>query len=321
MTTTTPRPQQPTAQDSANSAPRKRPRRLSPGALFVVPAVAFFLAFLVIPIVYTIYLSSHGMQVLQGQAYGVKEQVFLGFENYLSALTDADLGSSLLRMLLYAIIMVPIMMFSAMLFALLLDSPKARLVGLSRTMIFLPYAIPGVIATLMWGFLYLKSTSPAVWLAGQVGIVLPDVLSGNIIYLSLANISIWSGVGFNMIIMYTSLRSVPKEIYDAARVDGCNEMQISVRIKIPYLMPAIALTGLFSIIGALQAYSEPVTLAALTPAIGSTFFPMMTVYSQAFESIDLNLAAATSIVLAVGTLLVSLLVLRVMQSRNSKGAS
>src|SRR5699024_9805152 len=162
---------------------------------------------------------------------------------YATTFTDPELLASLGRMLTYAIIMVPVMMGSALLFALLLDSPRSALKGTTRTAIFMPYAVPGVLGSLMWGFLYLPSPSPLRGLAVRVGSEWPDVLGQGPVCGAMANIAVGGGVGFNMIILYTSLRSIPSEIFDAARVDGCNEMQIAWRIKIPFLLPALALTG------------------------------------------------------------------------------
>ncbi|OZM75801.1 carbohydrate ABC transporter permease [Pseudonocardia sp. MH-G8] len=296
-------------------APRRRPLRVrATPYLFLGPAALLFLGLIAVPIGYAVVLSLFGPRV-SGGAYGVRRQVFLGLENYARSLTDSVLLESIGRMFLFALIMVPLMMGSALLFALLLDAPRTRLKGPARTAIFLPYAVPGVIASLMWGFLYLPSTSPAVDLGRLVGVELPDLLNGPIVYGSIANIVIWSGVGFNMIILYTSLRSIPEETIDAARIDGANERQIAWYIKVPSVLPALTLTGLFCILGALQTYSEPTTLSSLTTGISSTFFPLMKVYQDAFANDDLNHAAATSVLLAVGTLLLSLLILKLFATR------
>jgi multiple sugar transport system permease protein len=294
---------------------RRAPLRVrSTPYLFLAPAAVLFVGFMAVPIVYAVVLSLFGQRVTGG-AYGSRRQVFIGLDNYVRSLTDPELLASLGRMLVFALIMVPVMMGSALLFALLLDAPRTRFKGPARTAIFLPYAVPGVIASLMWGFLYLPSTSPAAWLGRQVGVELPDLLNGPIVYGSMANIVIWGGVGFNMIILYTSLRSIPQETIDAARVDGANEREIAWYIKIPSVLPALTLTGLFCILGALQVYSEPTTLRSLTNGISSTFFPLMKVYQDAFANDDIHQAAATSVLLAAGTLLLSLLILKLFAAR------
>ena len=107
------------------------------------------------------------------------------------------------------------------------------------------------------------------------------------IYFAIANITVWGSVGFNMVILYTSLRGLPQELYDAARIDGCSEWQLAMKIKLPLIVPGLVLTGLFTVIGALQVFSEPNTLMTLTTSIGSDWVPMMLVYRDAFVTNDL----------------------------------
>jgi multiple sugar transport system permease protein len=118
-----------------------------------------------------------------------------------------------------------------------------------------------------------------------------------------------------MIVLYTSLRALPTELYDSARIDGCSERQIATRIKIPLLTPALVMTAIFSLIATLQVFSEPQTLTPLTNVISSTWMPLMKVYRDAFINNDIYSAAATSVVLALATLVISLGILTVLQKR------
>ncbi|MWJ40260.1 sugar ABC transporter permease [Clavibacter michiganensis subsp. michiganensis] len=298
-----------------------RPRRRRPlrGALtpwmFAAPAIILFAAFLIIPIIYAIYLSFRGFRVSAGGAFGRREETFIGFENYITALTDTEFVAGLGRVLLYGAISIPSVLGLALLFALLLDTPRIRLQSFSRTAIFLPFAVPGVIASLLWGFLYLPSTSPLSDISRALGGGALNFFGTPTLYFSLANIALWSGVGFNMIIIYTSLRAIPTEIYEAARIDGATELQVALRIKVPLVAPALVLTGLFSVIGTLQLYSEPQTLRPFTPRISSTWVPLMKIYQDAFTNDNLGAAAAVSVILAAAILAFSLLVLRFFQRR------
>ncbi|MCI2237749.1 sugar ABC transporter permease [Kineococcus sp. TRM81007] len=287
-------------------------RGLAPWA-FVAPAAVFFTLFLLLPIGYAVHLSLRGYRVQGGGAFGRREEAFVGLENYTAALTDPEFAAGLGRVLLYGMISVPTVLGFALLFALLLDTPAVRARSFSRTAIFMPYAVPGVIASLLWGFMYLPSTSPMNYLATRLGAGPLDFFSTPFLYFSMANIALWSGVGFNMIIIYTSLRAIPTEIYEAARIDGADERQIALRIKIPLVAPALVLTGLFSIIGTFQLYSEPATLRPLTNTISSTWVPLMKIYQEAFDNDNLGGAAAASVILAVGTLVLSSLILRFFQ--------
>ncbi len=117
--------------------------------MFAAPAIILFAAFLIIPIIYAIYLSFRGFRVSAGGAFGRREETFIGFENYSTALTDTECVAGLGRVLLYGAISIPSVLGLALLFALLLDTPRIRLQSFSRTAIFLPFAVPGVIASLL----------------------------------------------------------------------------------------------------------------------------------------------------------------------------
>jgi multiple sugar transport system permease protein len=299
-------------------ASRRRRRRVNGGRvaplLFLLPAAVLFVLFLLAPIVYSIVLSLHAQRV-RGGVLGRRTEVYVGLANYRSALADPALWHSLLRLAVYGLLVVPIMLGLALTFALMLDVPTARYRRFSRIAIFLPYAVPGVIATLLWGFLYLPGVSPIRYAAEHLNLAAPNFFGVHSIFGSVANVAIWGGVGFNMIVLFTSLRAIPTELYDAARVDGCSERQIAFRIKIPLLTPAIVMTTVFSLIATLQVFNEPMTLRPLTNLIPSDWMPLMKVYRDAFVNGDVYSAAATSVVLALVTLLLSLGILRLLQSR------
>ncbi|MFC5829953.1 carbohydrate ABC transporter permease [Nonomuraea insulae] len=283
--------------------------------LFVAPAVLLFLAFLAVPIGYAVYLSARGLRLSGKGIFGTREEVFVGLDNYVKTLTDPEFLAGFGRLALYGLISVPLTLGLALLFALLLDFAGSRGRRFSRTAIFLPYAIPGVTASLLWGFMYLPSTSPFSHITRELGLGAIPFLDGGAIYPSLANVAVWGGVGFNMIIIFTSLRGIPSELSDAARIDGASEWRIAWHVKIPLVAPALVLTGLFALIGTLQVYGEPTTLKPMTPEISQSWVPLMQIYRDAFVRDDLSLASASSVILAVGTLVVSVVLLKITQRR------
>src|SRR5699024_6079786 len=181
----------------------------------------------------------------------------------------------------------------------------ARMRRLARIAIFLPYAVPAVISSLLWGFLYLPDTSPVHFLAEAAGGSLPDVLSPQLVLLAIANIGIWGGTGFNMVVLYTSLRSVPRELYEAATLDGCSELQTAVRVKVPMILPSLIMTCVFSIIATLQVFAEPMLLRPLTNSISTTWSPLMKIYRDAFTENDIDTASAGSVLVALATFVIS----------------
>jgi multiple sugar transport system permease protein len=300
--------------------PRKRTApRLAPYA-FVAPAVALYALVLLVPIGYTLYLSVQKSQVSGlGLGLGGRRQVFAGLSNYSSALTDAAFLSSLARVVVYSLILVPVMLGLALVFALLLDAQRVRFQRFARLSIFLPYAVPIVIASLLWGFLYLPAVSPFPVLLGKVGLSMPDLFATHVALLSVANVGVWGGTGFNMIVLYTALRAVPTELYDAARIDGASQLQVSLRVKIPMIAPALVLTGVFSLIATVQVFNEPMTLRPLTNTISPVWMPLMRVYDMAFTDDNPYGAAALSVVIAAVLFAGSYALLRVSSKRVFQG--
>lgn len=306
------------ASDRAAPGPNKRVRHQRPRVapyLFILPAVLLYVAFTLVPIGYTLISSFFARRITGGGSLlGTKKTVFVGLENYLNVLNDGNLLAGIGRVLLYGAIAVPITLGLALLFALLLDAPAARARRFSRVAIFVPYAVPGVVGALMWGFLYLPATSPFSYVTREAGLGPIPFLEPTGLYGAFANISIWGGVGFNMLVIYTALRGISPELIEAARLDGAGEIQIALRIKIPLVVPALVLTGIFGVLGALQLYGEPLTLKPLSTAISETWAPLMTIYRNAFTLDDLSAAAAASVIIALGTSLVTLAVLGIGRS-------
>ncbi|MFE9045722.1 carbohydrate ABC transporter permease [Streptomyces sp. NPDC007818] len=284
---------------------------------FLLPATLLFILFLALPIGYAVWLSFHKVHV-HGLGLGThaRSEVWAGLANYADALTDRELLHGAMRVVGYGCIVVPVMLGLALLLAMMLDTERVRLAPFTRLAIFLPYAIPGVVAALLWGFLYLPDVSPFYYVLEKLNLPQPDLLDGGPLYLALSNIAVWGGTGFNMIVIYTSLQAIPAEVYEAAKLDGATPLQIALRIKIPMVAPSLVLTFFFSIIATLQVFSEPTTLKPLTNSVSTTWSPLMKVYRDAFGSGDLYAAAAEAVLIAIATLLLSFGVLRTASRRN-----
>ncbi len=279
--------------------------------LLVLPAVLLFLMFILAPALYALVVSFQARKVTGGLLGSTSTVVFAGLRNYRSALGDSELWTSILRLLVIGAVTIPMTVGLALMFALMLDTARAKLTRITRLAIFLPYAVPGVIATLLWGFLYLPATSP-------IGGDHFNFFGSTSIFFAVGNIAVWGAVGFNMVVIYTALRALPSEIYEAARIDGCSELQIALRIKAPLVRPAVAMCTLFTVLAVLQLFNEPNTLRPLSNAISSTWVPLMKIYTDAFVNSDIHQAAATSVLLALATLIGSFMAARTVQARASQ---
>jgi len=163
---------------------------------------------------------------------------------------------------------------------------------------------------LMWGYFYGQSFGPIAQIATALHLPPPQFLTPSGILPSIANISTWQYTGYNMLIIFAALKGVPEELYEAAKVDGASDLQIALRIRIPIIMPAIALTAIFSIIGTLQLFNEPNILGAVAPTVmNSHFTPNIYVYNLAFSNRQFDYSAAIAFTLALVTAAASSLVL------------
>lgn len=286
---------------------------------FLLPATILFALFFALPFGYAVWLSFRKVHVSGlGLGSGARQEVWAGLENYTEALHDSELLHGALRALGYGCIVIPVMLGLALLFALMLDADKVRLAPFTRLAIFLPYAIPGVVAALLWGFLYLPDVSPFYFVLEKLGLPQPDLLDGGPLFLALSNIAVWGGTGFNMIVIYTSLQAIPAEVYEAAKLDGATPLQVALRIKIPMVAPSLVLTFFFSIIATLQVYNEPTTLHPLTNSVSTSWSPLMKVYQDAFGRNDIYSAAAEATLIAMVTLVLSFGFLRAANRRNKQ---
>ncbi|MGZ0711965.1 carbohydrate ABC transporter permease (plasmid) [Coraliomargarita sp. W4R53] len=283
--------------------------------LFILPFFVVFLAMLVTPLIYSGYLSLFQSKLVGGD-------VFAGLDNYVRALTDADFLASIGRMVLFFAVQVPIMLGLSLLFALIIDSGRARFAKGARLLIFVPYAVPAVVATLMWGYLYGPDFGPLAQMARGLGFGTPEFLSPENILGSMMNIVTWEFVGYNMIIMYAALRSIPTELYEAAEIDGAGPFRVAWNIKIPAIRPAIMLTLIFSVIGTFQLFNEPSLLNAVAPAaITSSFTPNYYAYNLAFVNQEMNYAAAIAFILGLVIAVVSYVVQLSTQRRERRERS
>lgn len=266
-------------------------------ALLLAPFVVIFAAMYLAPLGFAVYRS---LFVLKRDGLGLTAPT-LAFDpmaNYLKAFADPVFIESLGRVLLFGVVQVPVMLGLATGLALLIDSRSARAKGFFRLMSFLPYAVPGVIAALMWSFLYSGTSSPINALLAPLGIEIP-FLGENMVLWSVANIVTWGWTGYNMIIIYSALQSIPGEILEAAKIDGASAWRIAWNIKIPMVRPAIILTAVFSIIGTAQLYNEPKVLQSVSGgSIDSAFTPIMAAQA-ATAAQNYPYAAAMSVILAV----------------------
>jgi len=271
------------------------------GFLFTLPFIVLFLAMFIAPLVYALYLSLFRQQLIGGNQ-------FVGLQNYTDGLSDSAFTDGVKRVALYLIVQVPVMLILALTFALVIDSGKVWFTKLYRVGMFVPYAVPTVIAALLWGFMYGRDFGPFADIANKLSVPPPNFLGDSTMLWSIANVSTWTYTGYNMIILYAALRSIPSDLYEAAAVDGAGAFRTAIHIKLPLLRPALLLCTIFSVIGSFQLFAEPQIFYSIAPdVIGKAYTPNLYIYNLAFTDQRLNYAAALSFMLGLVVFVVSYL--------------
>ncbi len=291
------------APDVAASAPRRwfapKLRRRWVGWGFIAPFMIVFVLVFVAPVLYSVYLSLFRTQLVGGTT-------FVGFDNYAKAFGDPQFLAALGRVALFLVVQVPIMLGIALYVALALDSGRLHGKAFFRLSIFMPYAVPAVVATLMWGFMY----GTRFGLVGNInetfGVTLPDPLSPGLILAAIGNVVTWEFVGYNMLIFYSALRTIQPTLYEAAMIDGAGQFRLITAVKLPAIRGALVIATIFSIIGSFQLFNEPNIIKRLSPnAITSYFTPNMYSYSLSFTGQQFNYAATVAIIMGVVTMVVA----------------
>lgn len=247
------------------------------GWLFMTPFALLFVVVFLVPIIVSVRSAFFAQVPAGGGLYGGGELVdtFVGVENFVTAATNGAFWTGMGRVILYAALQIPVMIIAALALALLLDSFIVRRPTLFRLSFFLPYAVPGIIAAMMWLYLYTPEVSPFLPYLPEG----TDFMTPGTILFSMANMTTWTYTGYNMLIFLSALQAVPRDLYEAARLDGASGFQIAMRIKVPLVRGAALLAVLLSIIGTIQLFNEPVVLQAANSWMGKDFTPMMLTYN------------------------------------------
>ncbi|MEV0150532.1 MULTISPECIES: sugar ABC transporter permease [unclassified Nonomuraea] len=280
-------------------APARKRRKSQIGLAFIAPFGALFALVFVVPILYAAYLSFFQDKLVGGNT-------FVGFANYGKLFQDPQFWDGVVRVFGFTLVQVPVMLVFAMALALALDSLRLHGTRFLRVTVFLPYAVPAIVATLMWGFLL----GIKYGLFGSLNKALGtdfDPFAPDTTLISIGVMVTWAFTGFNMLIFYAALKAVPRELYEAAAIDGANELQIVRGIKLPALRGSLVVTVIFSIIGTFQMFNEPQILPSMVANSGVTTFytPNLYAYNLAFTGSQQGYAAALALVMAAITIAVA----------------
>ncbi|MFJ2584949.1 carbohydrate ABC transporter permease [Streptomyces sp. NPDC087538] len=296
--------EQPPAAGPARRARRAaRRRELGACGALMTPFFILLVTVFLIPVGTAVWLSFFADDQ-PGLGFGPERTVFVGLRSYTAVLTDPTFIGGLGTVVLYCLLYIPLMVTGALVLALLLDSGVVRLRSWAQLGLFLPHAVPGIIAAVIWLYLYTPGLSPVIELLGKADITV-DFLGVHTVVPSIVNIALWSNLGYNMVVFYAALQAVPREVIEASVVDGAGPVRTALQVKAPLVRSSIVMVAMFTLILALQLFTEPMLLGQATPMISSRFSPSMYIYDAAFTRNNYGLAAAASVVLLVCTIALS----------------
>ena len=245
------------------------------GWLMVLPQLAGIVAFVIVPLGLVVWYSVHEWNVLGGTFE------FVGGDNYAALASDARLGPVLRATGLFSAGLVVLNLSLALFLAVLLNQ-KLRGTVVFRTLFFSPVVVTLVAWTIVWGFL-LQDNGGINGFLDFLGIAGPNWLrSGGTAMISVIVVQALKNVGLNMILFLAALQGVPKELYEAARIDGAPAFKQFRRITLPLISPTLLLTSMITIVGSLQVFAQIAVLTQGGPGLSTTVL-VYYLYQQAFQ--------------------------------------
>ncbi len=279
--------------------------------LFISPWIIGFLLFSILPMMTSLYYSFTEVTVL---GLGRRTPELVGFANYQSVIFDDPIFmQSITNTFVYSFVRVFSGVFLALLLAVLLNG-KIPGRNIYRTLIYLPAIIPIVGSAMLWKQLFSTDFSLFNYMMSWIGIAPREWLNYDNAMSSVILMSIWSGLGPTMIICLASLQNVPKDLVEAAEIDGAGKVNRFRHITIPMISPTLVYLLVTGFIGALQAYAEMDLLTGGGPGNRTTTMAMNVVF-HAFDGRGMGYASAQAWIIFIIILVFSIFFFKIVNKR------
>lgn len=280
-------------------------KSLVPLLIFLPPALILFTIFVVLPMIDAATFSFY-----KWNGYGPITD-FVGFKNYDDVLTHRNFGTairnSLIVMAVSLLIQLPLAMWAA-----LALSERGVGINVLRTLFFVPYMLAEVAAGLIWKFVYDGNYGLMPMVGDMMGVKFPHVLGDKLWVIPAIMVVItWKYFGFHMMIYIAGLQSIPKEVIEAARLDGVKKWQIVRHIKLPMARSAIVISVFFAITGALQLFDIILPLTGGGPSHSSHTIVTF-LYQFGILRMNLGFGGAVSVLLFIACVVVALAYRRIL---------
>jgi ABC-type sugar transport system permease subunit len=279
--------------------------------MMLLPVLGLLTVFVVIPLFYAIVVSFYEWSFY-------KDSVFIGFQNYLIVLKDPMFYKSVWTGVKFAIIVMPIQFVAAFLFAHVIKALSGRIAGFVKTSIYVPHVISGVVASMVFLFIYDYNGGLANYIVGLFGIEQIAWLAE--VKYALASVSlpaIWLGFGFTTLIMLAGLLDIPSSYYEAADIDGANTLQKMIHITLPLLKNVYIYIFVVGFTGAIQQFDLSFVMTKGGP-LNETMTPNLFIYSH-FKNdpyMGYTISAALLLFIVLGT--ISAIIFKLTNSQKSE---
>ncbi|PNY81665.1 carbohydrate ABC transporter permease [Deinococcus koreensis] len=287
-------------------APRRRSRLLRAegraAALFITPTMLLFLVFTVLPVFAAFVLSFSRYDILTPIRW-------VGLANYERLLSDALFWRGVRNVGVYALLYLPSMVLCALGLALALRRPKPGMV-VFRTLFYLPSVTSSVAGATVWSWMLQRDYGVVNQLLAAVGLRGPAWLANSDTALyAIVFVTLWQGLGGNIIIYLAGLSGIPRELYEAAALDGASPWQQFRYLTVPLLATTTFFVTFMSLIGAFQLFDQAYVMTQGGPGYATTT-AVYQIYQNGFTQLQMGYASAQAFVLALAILVVSVANLR-----------
>ncbi len=265
----------------------------------MLPAIIFLAVFFFIPFINTVILS------FKDYSTDIYNPGFAGLNNYYILLHSKEFYTTLTNTFMFLLTVVPILAVVPLIIAIFINQ-KIKGISIYKVLIYLPVVVSIVVVAIAFKWLYAQQgiLNYIMQICGFSAIGwLTDT---KFALFSVALVTVYKGIGYYMMIYLAALTAVPKELYEAADVDGANEINKHLTVTIPHIMPSIALVVTISSISALKVFAEIYVMTKGGP-LNSTKTIVYYIYERAFENLDLSLASAASVILLAVILVFSII--------------
>ncbi|HEY0238513.1 MAG TPA: sugar ABC transporter permease [Friedmanniella sp.] len=292
------RPTAPVARPSSNTEARRGEAR--PAWLFIAPFGLFFLLFMVWPVVY-MFITSLFNTTIVAKGFGT----FAGFGNYAEMLGQPLFWQSLGHTLYFTVITTIPLVILAFVLAVLANR-VSRAQWFFRLAFFVPFVLPSAAIALIWSFIYSPTTGLWNSLQSALGASSPSPVLGtpNLVLIGIAITTVWWTIGFNFVLYLAGLQDIPRELYEAAAVDGASEWQQIRSISIPLLSRTTTLVVLLQIIASLKIFDQVYLMSSGGPGTSSQVV-LGLVADTAFTNYRVGAGSAASVLLLIVILIVT----------------